>query len=129
MAVLISKTTFKAFVISDSMAMTSSITAVVIVFWSSSRRDVESFMDTLPFAIGFTWISLIAMAIAFVSGLFMVLQKTLWLATLVCVIRIFVQPQGHSVCVGGYVIVVVENTNALLHLLAWTFSLCDSPSL
>ncbi|KAB2095945.1 hypothetical protein ES319_A01G075600v1, partial [Gossypium barbadense] len=81
------KTTFKAFVISDSMAMTSSITAVVIVFWSSSRRDVESFMDTLPFAIGFTWISLIAMAIAFVSGLFMVLQKTLWLATLVCVIR------------------------------------------
>ncbi|KAK5844680.1 hypothetical protein PVK06_000821 [Gossypium arboreum] len=87
MAVLISKTTFKAFVISDSMAMTSSITAVVIVFWSSSRRDVESFMDTLPFAIGFTWISLIAMAIAFVSGLFMVLQKTLWLATLVCVIR------------------------------------------
>ncbi|MBA0580269.1 hypothetical protein Gorai_022496, partial [Gossypium raimondii] len=50
MAVLISKAAFKAFVISDSIAMTSSITAAVIVFWSSSRRDAESFMDTLPFA-------------------------------------------------------------------------------
>ncbi|MBA0733750.1 hypothetical protein Gogos_017730 [Gossypium gossypioides] len=102
MAVLISKAAFKAFVISDSIAMTSSITAAVIVFWSSSRRDAESFMDTLPFAIGLTWISHIAMAIAF--------------------------PQGHSVCVGGYV-VVAENANALLHLPAWTFSLCDSASL
>ncbi|KAA3467506.1 protein ACCELERATED CELL DEATH 6 [Gossypium australe] len=153
MAVLISKAAFKAFVISDSIAMTSSITAAVIVFWSSSRRDAESFMDTLPFAIGLTWISLIAMAIAFVSGLFVVLPKTLWLATLVChrclkglkslephiakdnpflfnvhLTRIFVQPQGHSACVGGFV-VVAENANALLHLPAWTFSLCDSASL
>ncbi|KAG4161542.1 hypothetical protein ERO13_D01G061101v2 [Gossypium hirsutum] len=63
MAVLISKAAFKAFVISDSIAMTSSITAAVIVFWTSSP-----------------------MAIAFVSGLFVVIQKTLWLATLVCVI-------------------------------------------
>ncbi|MBA0676134.1 hypothetical protein Goari_017640, partial [Gossypium aridum] len=84
-AVLISKAAFKAFVISDSIAMTSSITAAVIVLWSSSRRDAESFMDTLPFA---NWI--------------------------------FVQPKGHSVCVGGYV-VVAENANALLHLPARTF--------
>ncbi|GMJ10283.1 hypothetical protein like AT4G03500 [Hibiscus trionum] len=86
MAMLISKAAFKAFVISDSIAMTSSITAAVIVFWSSSLRDTESFMDTLPFAIGLTWISLIAMAVAFVTGLFVVLQKTLWLAILVCAI-------------------------------------------
>ncbi|XVF03991.1 hypothetical protein REPUB_Repub05bG0042000 [Reevesia pubescens] len=86
MATLISRSAFQAFVISDTIAMTSSITAAVIVFWSSSRRDTESFMDTLPFAIGLTWISLIAMSLAFVTGLFVVLQKTLWLAILVCVI-------------------------------------------
>ncbi|KAK6269723.1 hypothetical protein POUND7_006828 [Theobroma cacao] len=86
LAMLISKSTFRAFVISDAVAMTSSITAAVIVFWSSSRRDTESFLDTLPFAIALTWISLIAMALAFVTGLFVVLQRTLWLAILVCVI-------------------------------------------
>ncbi|KAK6269809.1 hypothetical protein POUND7_006914 [Theobroma cacao] len=86
LAMLISKSAFQAFVISDAIAMTSSITAAVIVFWSSSRRDTESFLDTFPFAIGLTWISLIAMALAFVTGFFVVLQKTLWLAILVCVI-------------------------------------------
>ncbi|XVF77631.1 hypothetical protein PTKIN_Ptkin14bG0061800 [Pterospermum kingtungense] len=86
MAMLISKSAFQAFVIADTIAMTSSITSAVIVFWSMSRRDTESFMDILPFAIGLTWISLIAMTLAFVSGLFVVLQKTLWLAILVCLI-------------------------------------------
>ncbi|XVF03995.1 hypothetical protein REPUB_Repub05bG0042200 [Reevesia pubescens] len=86
MATLISIKAFQAFIIIDTIAMSSSITAAVIVFWSSSRLDNESFMDTLPFAIGLTWISLIAMALAFVTGLFAVLSKTLWLAILVCVI-------------------------------------------
>ncbi|XWS11167.1 hypothetical protein CRYUN_Cryun38cG0060500 [Craigia yunnanensis] len=85
-ALLISKAAFQAFVVTDTIAMTSSITAAVIVFWSSSRRDSESFMDTLPFAIGLTWISLIAMSLAFVTGLVVVLQEILWLAILVCVI-------------------------------------------
>ncbi|KAK9005060.1 hypothetical protein V6N11_042508 [Hibiscus sabdariffa] len=84
MVMLISKAAFKAFAIFDSIAMTSFITAAVIVFWSSARRDTESFMDTLPFAIGLTWISLIAMAVAFVTGLFVVLQKTLWSRTSLC---------------------------------------------
>lgn len=86
MAVLIKKTAFKAFVITDTIAMTSSMTAAVVVFWSSSRRNSESFMDTLPFAIGLTWIALVAMALAFVTGLFVVLSKTLWLGIVVCVI-------------------------------------------
>ncbi|XP_022732194.1 protein ACCELERATED CELL DEATH 6-like [Durio zibethinus] len=86
MATLIRKSAFKAFVITDTIAMTSSMTAAVMVFWSSSRRNSESFMDTLPFAIGLTWISLVAMALAFVTGLFVVLAKTLWLGIVVCVI-------------------------------------------
>ncbi|OMP03356.1 hypothetical protein COLO4_10465 [Corchorus olitorius] len=85
-ALLITRAAFQAFVISDTIAMTTSITAAVIVFWSSSRRDNESFMDTLPFAIGLTWISLIAMALAFVTGLFVVLRNMLWLAIVVCAI-------------------------------------------
>ncbi|XVF77614.1 hypothetical protein PTKIN_Ptkin14bG0060100 [Pterospermum kingtungense] len=77
MTMLTCKTAFKAFVIADTIAMTSSMTSAVIVFWSMSRRDTESLMDILPFAIGLTWISLIAMTVAFVTGLFVVLQKTL----------------------------------------------------
>ncbi|KAG8486612.1 hypothetical protein CXB51_020097 [Gossypium anomalum] len=86
MAILIKKSAFKAFVITDTIAMTSSMTAAVMVFWSSSRRSSESFMDSLPFAIGLTWIALVAMALAFVTGLFVVLSKNLWLGIVVCVI-------------------------------------------
>ncbi|MBA0606611.1 hypothetical protein Godav_019053, partial [Gossypium davidsonii] len=114
MAVLISKAAFKAFVISDSIAMTSSITAAVIVFWSSSRRDAESFMDTLPFA---NWFDL---DLTHSNG---VTENTMLGHIGLCH-----RPKGHSVCVGGYV-VVAENANALLHLPVWTFSLCDSASL
>ncbi|XVF03985.1 hypothetical protein REPUB_Repub05bG0041500 [Reevesia pubescens] len=85
-ALLIGEAAFQAFVITDAIAMTSSITAAIIVFWSSSRRDNDSFMDTLPYAIGLTWISLIAMSLAFVTGLFVILRQVLWLAILVCVI-------------------------------------------
>ncbi|MBA0641557.1 hypothetical protein Goklo_026095 [Gossypium klotzschianum] len=136
MAVLISKAAFKAFVISDSIAMTSSITAAVIVFWSSSRRDAESFMDTLPFA---NWFDLDLTHSNGVTENTMlghiglkslephIAKDNLFLFN-VRLMRIFVQPKGHSVCVGGYV-VVAENANALLHLPVWTFSLCDSASL
>ncbi|XP_021288576.1 ankyrin repeat-containing protein At5g02620-like [Herrania umbratica] len=86
MATLITKSAFKAFIISDSIAMSSSLTAAVIMLWSSSLRDTESFMDMLPLAIALTWISLVALAVAFVTGLFVVLQEILWLAILVCVI-------------------------------------------
>ncbi|OMP08203.1 hypothetical protein COLO4_06680 [Corchorus olitorius] len=86
MATLISKPAFQAFVITDTIAMTSSMTAAVIVFWSSSRRNSDSFIDTLPFAIALTWIALVAMALAFVTGLFVVLSNKLWLGIVVCVI-------------------------------------------
>ncbi|MBA0676132.1 hypothetical protein Goari_017638 [Gossypium aridum] len=86
MSTLLGKSAFKAFVVTDSIAFTSSMTAAVLVFWSSSYQVTESFMETLPFAIAFTWIALVAMALAFVTGLFVVLSKTLWLAILVCFI-------------------------------------------
>ncbi|XVF77616.1 hypothetical protein PTKIN_Ptkin14bG0060300 [Pterospermum kingtungense] len=86
LATLISKAAFWVFVISDTIAMVSSISSAVITFWSVSRGDRESFMDTLPFSIFLTWISLIAMTVAFVTGLFVVLQKKLMLAILVCAI-------------------------------------------
>ncbi|XWS27896.1 hypothetical protein CRYUN_Cryun25bG0019400 [Craigia yunnanensis] len=86
MPALISRSAFKAFVVTDSIAFTSSMTAAVLVFWSSYCQASETFMDALPFAIGLTWIALVAMALAFVTGLFVVLSNTLWLAILVCVI-------------------------------------------
>ncbi|MBA0823020.1 hypothetical protein Goarm_019778 [Gossypium armourianum] len=137
MAVLISKAAFKAFVISDSIAMTSSITAAVIVFWSSSRRDAESFMDTLPFPNWFDldlthsngdsireWIIRGVTENTMVGHIGLkslephIAKDNLFLFN-VRLMRIFV---------GGYV-VVAENANALLHLPDWTFSLCDSASL
>ncbi len=86
MATLAGKLAFQAFVVTDTVAMTSSITAAVIIFWSSSYRDKESFMDALPIAICLTWLSLVAMALAFVTGLFAVLSQRLWLAITVCAI-------------------------------------------
>ncbi|KAK2639540.1 hypothetical protein Ddye_027335 [Dipteronia dyeriana] len=84
MAVLITKTAFKAFVVTDTIAMTSSMTAAVVVFWSFWRSSRESFMDTLPLAIGLTWIGLVSMSIAFVTGLFVVLSHDMTLAIVVC---------------------------------------------
>ncbi|KAK3199518.1 hypothetical protein Dsin_022933 [Dipteronia sinensis] len=83
-AVLITKTAFKAFVVTDTIAMTSSMTAAVVVFWSFWRSSRESFMDTLPLAIGLTWIGLVSMSIAFVTGLFVVLSHDMTLAIVVC---------------------------------------------
>ncbi|MFQ6621361.1 hypothetical protein Gotur_001874 [Gossypium turneri] len=124
MAVLISKAAFKAFVISDSVAMTSSITAAVIVFWSSSRRDAESFMDTLPFP---NWFDL-DLTHSNGDSIREWIIRGVTENTMVGHIGLCHRPKGHSVCVGGYV-VVAKNANALLHLPAWTFSLCDSASL
>ncbi|XVF77640.1 hypothetical protein PTKIN_Ptkin14bG0063200 [Pterospermum kingtungense] len=86
MATLIRSAAFWVFVVSDTIAMISSISSAVITFWSISRSDRESFMDTLPFAIILTWFALMAMTVAFVTGLFVVLQNKLWLAILVCAI-------------------------------------------
>ncbi|KAL5736028.1 hypothetical protein ACOSQ2_030816 [Xanthoceras sorbifolium] len=84
MAVLIRRTAFQAFIITDTIAMTSSMTAAVVVFWSFWRSSRESFMDTLPLAIGLTWIGLVSMSIAFVTGLFVVLSHNMSLAIVVC---------------------------------------------
>ncbi|KAK1583239.1 hypothetical protein Q3G72_022059 [Acer saccharum] len=52
MAVLIRRTAFKAFVVTDTLALTTSMTAAVVVFWSFWQSSRESFMDTLPLVIG-----------------------------------------------------------------------------
>ncbi|XVF77639.1 hypothetical protein PTKIN_Ptkin14bG0063100 [Pterospermum kingtungense] len=85
-AIFIRNAAFNAFVITDTISMTASLTSSVICFWAMSRRNPESFMNILPVSIGLTFISLIAMELAFVTGLFVVLQKKLWLAILVCVL-------------------------------------------
>ncbi|KAL9441593.1 hypothetical protein AB3S75_020150 [Citrus x aurantiifolia] len=89
MATLLGRASFQAFVITDAIAMTSAMTAAVTVFWSFWKGKSESFMDALPLAIGFTWIALISMTLAFVTGLYVVLSNNLALAILVCVIGCF----------------------------------------
>ncbi|KAL9441608.1 hypothetical protein AB3S75_020162 [Citrus x aurantiifolia] len=66
--------------------MTSAMAAAAIIFWSFWRSKTESLMDTLPLAIGFTWIALVSMILAFVTGLYVVLSNSLAITIAVCVI-------------------------------------------
>ena len=54
MATLLGRASFHAFVIIDTIVVTSAMTAAVIVFWSFWKGKSESFMDALSLAIGFT---------------------------------------------------------------------------
>ncbi|KAH9803724.1 ANK REP REGION domain-containing protein [Citrus sinensis] len=81
-ATLLHRASFQAFVITDTIAMA----AAAIVFWSFWTSKTESLMDTLPLAIGFAWIALISMTLAFVTGLYAVLSNNLAITIAVCVI-------------------------------------------
>ncbi|KAL9444484.1 hypothetical protein AB3S75_017636 [Citrus x aurantiifolia] len=85
-ATLLHRASFQAFVITDTIAMTSAMAAAAIIFWSFWRSKTESLMDTLPLAIGFTWIALVSMTLAFVTGLYAVLSNSLAITIAVCVI-------------------------------------------
>ncbi|ESR65594.1 hypothetical protein CICLE_v10010594mg [Citrus x clementina] len=66
--------------------MTSTMAAAAIVFWSFWRSKTESLLDTLPLAIGFTWIALISMTLVFMTGLYAVLSNGLTITIVVCAI-------------------------------------------
>lgn len=126
MATLVRKTGFRAFVITDTIAMTSSMTAAVIVFWSFWRGKTESFMDTLPLAIGLTWIGLVSMALAFVTGLFVVLSNDLALAIVVCSIGCIL-PITFYVFAPFFMIVFDKNeTNPFAFILRFVRIFCKS---
>ena len=85
LAVLARKTAFKAFIVADTIAMTTSMTAAVILF-TSSWNDEKNKWNLHFMALQMLWLSLSSMGITFITGLFTVLSQSMELAIMVCFI-------------------------------------------
>ncbi|KAG6499711.1 protein ACCELERATED CELL DEATH 6-like [Zingiber officinale] len=86
MAILSSRASFKAFMISDTLAMASSITvALVLIYSGSLDHDVR--LQSLMTAIKLLWVAVGAMSVAFVTGVYAVVERDIkWIAVLVALI-------------------------------------------
>ena len=85
MAVLTRKAPFKAFIVTDTVAMTTSMTAAVILF-TSSWNDEKNKWHLHFIALQMLWMSLAIMGLAFLTGLFTILSNSMGLAIVVCFI-------------------------------------------
>ncbi|XP_052192685.1 ankyrin repeat-containing protein ITN1-like [Diospyros lotus] len=91
MAVLVRKAAFKAFVISNTMAVTFSISALILLLVSSNFQTFCYLWQLKEFK-RFTWgwkslvVSLVAMMVSLITGSFAVLATSMGLAVAVCVI-------------------------------------------
>ncbi|KAG6495797.1 protein ACCELERATED CELL DEATH 6-like [Zingiber officinale] len=102
MAILSSRASFKAFMISDTLAMASSITvALVLIYSGSLDHDVR--LQSLMTAIKLLWVAVGAMSVAFVTGVYAVVERDCkWVAVLVALIVCsvplvaFIITYGHS---------------------------------
>ncbi|KAM3236335.1 ankyrin repeat-containing protein ITN1-like [Capsicum annuum] len=88
MAILIRKTTFRAFVISDAIAFTFSAFAIFIYFImanaSTLPRHEKLIQKLYGRASNFLCLSMLAVVIAFATGMFATLSHSLGLAVTVC---------------------------------------------
>ncbi|KAM2002600.1 hypothetical protein ACFX15_026280 [Malus domestica] len=72
--ILLRNTAFKAFVITDTLAMASSICSVLMLLYSSIQpKYMTQTSETFYLVVTFTMLALIAMVIAFVTGTYAVL--------------------------------------------------------
>ncbi|KAL6311051.1 hypothetical protein AAG906_011966 [Vitis piasezkii] len=76
--------TFKAFIVTESVAMTTSMTAVIL--FTSSWNDEKNKWYLHFIALQMLWMSLASMGLAFLTGLFTVLSNSMELAIVVCFI-------------------------------------------
>ncbi|GLJ42545.1 hypothetical protein SUGI_0882040 [Cryptomeria japonica] len=85
-AVMINRVVFKVFVISDTVAMCSSMIVALILVWA-----VPGVPGLLAGAVGWglkiLWVALGGMVVTFVTAMYLVVApKCLWLAVLVCIL-------------------------------------------
>ncbi|KAK2639496.1 hypothetical protein Ddye_027291 [Dipteronia dyeriana] len=80
MAKLVNKSGFKAFVISITIAMTSSVTGAALVLMQILHGNGQFYMNLIPLAIRLVWLGLVSMSMAFMTGLFVVLSNKMDLA-------------------------------------------------
>ncbi|KAM7278628.1 hypothetical protein ACFE04_005762 [Oxalis oulophora] len=77
---------FQLFIIFDALAMSLSMSVAVMVFWSLWWTKDNWFHYTMLVAVQMTWLALLAMAAAFITGLLAVLEDVLWIRMLAGVI-------------------------------------------
>ncbi|MQM16708.1 hypothetical protein Taro_049666 [Colocasia esculenta] len=86
LAVLARKAAFKAFMVSDTLTMCSSLSASVAVNWAM-WGDRALLMDVFDWCCSLVYISLLGVSISFATGTFVVLSRVdLSLAIAVCII-------------------------------------------
>jgi hypothetical protein len=70
-AVLQEKTAYKFFIIFDSIAMTTSVVAVILIVYGKASGSLKSFI----LALHFMWVSMIGMIVAFWAALVAVMRR------------------------------------------------------
>ena len=86
MVVLGRNVAFRTFIITDTIAMTSSMMAAVVLVTMPFRANKKIRDNSLGVSILLLWLALVTMGIAFVTGLYAVLSELLPLAIVVCCI-------------------------------------------
>ncbi|PHT49217.1 hypothetical protein CQW23_13425 [Capsicum baccatum] len=88
MAILIKETAFRAFVVSDTIAFTCSACAVFIYFYTAinaaNTKTLKSITMNLNIAIHLQYLSISAVVIAFITGMYATLAHSVGVAVTVC---------------------------------------------
>ncbi|KAL6342328.1 hypothetical protein AAG906_007542 [Vitis piasezkii] len=85
-AILSKEAAFIAFVVTDTIAMVSSLCSVFLHFFMTMRKGEEYLAKHLVWAFQLTMIGMVAMAIAFATGLYAVLPHSSALSFLTCIL-------------------------------------------
>ncbi|RVW18018.1 Protein accellerated cell death 6 [Vitis vinifera] len=86
LATLGKKEAFKAFVVADTLAMVSSVSAAFVYFFMAGYEKEELLHKHLPWGFFLTMFGMGAMVVAFMTGMYAVLPRFSWLPIPVCVL-------------------------------------------
>lgn len=89
MAVLADKGFFQAFVVADTVAMALSFCAIYVYFMASTIEDKRKLIKCYSIARTMVTVSAQAMVVAFLTGVYVVLQQTYYLKVVVPITGIF----------------------------------------
>ena len=86
LATLGKKEAFKAFVVADTLAMVSSVSAAFVYFFMAGYEKEELLHKHLPWGFFLTMFGMGGMVVAFMTGMYAVLPRFSWLPIPVCVL-------------------------------------------
>ncbi|KAI7979519.1 Protein ACCELERATED CELL DEATH 6 [Camellia lanceoleosa] len=85
MAILTRKTAFKAFAVTNTIAMILSTSTIVIYFLGAPYKDRDKLLKHYNSAANLVVVATVAMVLAFITGTYAVLEHSRALAIVVCV--------------------------------------------